>query len=122
TERMRSGSATDVPPNFCTMSIAVGEVYTPAYNPPMASDILIVYCTLPAAGEHADKARAIARILVEERLAACVSLIPQLCSIYEWQGQIHDDAEQLAIVKTAADRFEALRARIAELHPYRCPE
>lgn len=84
-------------------------------------DILIVYCTLPT-GEHAGKATEIARALVEEGLAACVNLIPQIRSFYRWQGELYADAEQLAIIKTTAERFEAVRARIVALHPHECPE
>ena len=91
----------------------------PAYTSRM--DILIVYCTLPT-GEQGSKAAEIARALVEEGLAACVNLIPHIRSFYLWQGDLCADAEQLAIIKTTAERFEALRARIVALHPYECPE
>jgi periplasmic divalent cation tolerance protein len=91
----------------------------PSYTARM--DILIVYCTLPT-GEQAGRATEIARALVEEGLAACVNLIPQIRSFYRWRGEVHADAEQLAIIKTTAERFEALRARLVEMHPYECPE
>ena len=51
-----------------------------------------------------------------------MNLLPRVRSIYRWQGEVCDDPEQLAICKTTAQRFEALRARIVELHPYDCPE
>ena len=84
----------------------------------MATDVLVVLCTLP----EGDTAAKVGGALVKARLAACVNLIPQLRSIYEWQGEICDDPEVLAIIKTTRDRFESLRARLAELHPYECPE
>jgi periplasmic divalent cation tolerance protein len=84
-------------------------------------DILIVYCTFPA-GEEAGLAAEIAQTVVEEGLAACVSLIPQVRSFYRWEGELYADPEQLAIIKTTAERFEALRERIVEMHPYDCPE
>lgn len=88
----------------------------------MANDVLIVYCTVPA-GEPAQSVGAtIARTLVEEGLAACVNLIPAVRSIYRWKGEVCDDGEALAVIKTTGARFEALCARIVELHPYECPE
>lgn len=64
----------------------------------------------------------IARALVEERLAACVNVVPGVRSIYRWQGRIEDDAEVLLIAKTHADRCEELAARVRALHPYDLPE
>ena len=64
----------------------------------------------------------IARTVVGERLAACVSLLPAVESTYRWEGQVQQDTECLAIIKTTADRFDALHERILELHPYDCPE
>lgn len=84
-------------------------------------DVLIVYCTFPA-GEDVDVAADIAQCVVEEGLAACVNLLPQIHSFYRWEGELCADPEQLAIIKTTAARFEELRQRILELHPYECPE
>jgi periplasmic divalent cation tolerance protein len=83
----------------------------------MVQNQIVTFCTLPdkAAGEK------IARVLVEERLAACVNLVPGLSSIYRWQGKIEKQEECLLIIKTAVP-FERLRARIKELHPYQAPE
>ena len=69
-----------------------------------------------------DTAARLGRALVEERLAACVNLVPGLRSIYHWEGALHDDAEVLLLVKTRTDRLEALSARVKELHPYALPE
>jgi periplasmic divalent cation tolerance protein len=63
-------------------------------------------------------ARNIARALVAERLAACANIIPGARSIYRWEGDLQDDAEVVLIVKTQADRCDALAARINALHPY----
>jgi periplasmic divalent cation tolerance protein len=79
---------------------------------------LVVLSTFP----DADKAAEIARVLVDEQLAACVNLIATVRSIYRWQDAVQDDAEALAIIKTTADRYPALAARLAELHPYEVPE
>jgi periplasmic divalent cation tolerance protein len=70
----------------------------------------------------ADKAAEIARTLVEERLAACVNILPAVRSIYRWKGELCDDAEALCVIKTRADRVEALRERLIALHPYEVPE
>lgn len=78
----------------------------------------VVLSTFP----DADTAGRIARTLVDERLAACVNVLPAIRSIYRWQGAISDDAEVLAIIKTTAERYPALAARITELHPYQVPE
>jgi periplasmic divalent cation tolerance protein len=75
---------------------------------------LVVLSTFP----DADKAAQVARVLVEERLAACVNLIASVRSIYRWQGAVQDDAESLAIIKTTRERYPALATRLAELHPY----
>jgi periplasmic divalent cation tolerance protein len=71
---------------------------------------------------NADVAARIARALVEERLAACVNRLPGVNSTYRWQGEIHEDAEVLLLIKTTRERFDALRDRLAELHPYEVPE
>ena len=78
----------------------------------------VVLCTVP----DADTARAVARALVEEHLAACVNVIDRLTSIYRWKGSIEEDAELLLVIKTRAALFDALAVRIDELHPYSVPE
>jgi periplasmic divalent cation tolerance protein len=80
--------------------------------------VVVVLSTFPSS----EKAAEIARVLVDERLAACVNLVPAVRSIYRWQGAIHDAAEVLAIVKTTAERVDALRDRLIALHPYDVPE
>ncbi len=85
---------------------------------PLAAGALVVMVTAPSA----DKAAEIARALVEERLAACGNVVPQLRSIYRWEGAVQDEAEALLLLKTTRDRLEALRARVLSLHPYQVPE
>lgn len=70
----------------------------------------------------ADTAAKIARTLVEERLAACVNRVPGIQSTWRWQGEIHEDPEVLLVIKTTRERFDALRTRLVELHPYEVPE
>ncbi len=65
---------------------------------------------------------ALARELVEQRLAACVNIIPRIESIYRWQGRVETDAEQLLLIKTTRERLDALRERLMSRHPYDVPE
>ena len=67
-------------------------------------------------------AAALARELVEQRLAACVNIIPRMESIYRWQGRVETDAEQLLLIKTTRERLDALRERLMARHPYDVPE
>jgi len=64
----------------------------------------------------------LARTLLEERLIACCNLVPAVTSMYWWQGEITTDGESLLVIKTAAERVEAVMDRIRELHPYEVPE
>ncbi len=69
-----------------------------------------------------EEATRMGRTLVEERLAACATLIPAIHSIYRWQGQIESSVETLLFLKTESDRLAALEARLHELHSYGTPE
>ena len=69
-----------------------------------------------------DEAARLGRTLVEERLAACATLIPNVESFYLWQGEVETDAETLLLLKTGTDQLEALEARLRELHSYETPE
>lgn len=64
----------------------------------------------------------IARTLVEERLAACVNLLPTIRSIYRWEGKTCDEKEWLLIIKTKKERFEDLEEKVKSLHSYSVPE
>ena len=65
---------------------------------------------------------ALASTLVEERLAACVSVLPEMESIYRWQEGVERDCERQVVIKTTADRVPDLRARLLALHSYELPE
>lgn len=69
----------------------------------------------------ADEARALARLAVERKLAACVQFLP-MQSVYEWEGAIQEDAEYLVLFKTHRDIYARLEAAIAEQHSYDVPE
>ncbi len=75
-------------------------------------------CTCPSA----DVAAEVAHTLVSERLCACVNIVPGVRSIYVWDGKVCDDEEHLLVIKTDADRVDALIARAVAVHPYDCPE
>jgi periplasmic divalent cation tolerance protein len=80
--------------------------------------ILLCLCTCPDAAS----AQQLAETLVGERLAACVNRLPGVFSTYRWQGKVSTEGEELLLIKTTAARFEALKARLLELHPYEVPE
>jgi periplasmic divalent cation tolerance protein len=78
---------------------------------------MFVYAT---AGD-AIEARRIARIVVEERLAACGNVIGGISSVYWWNGAVREATEAVLILKTTADRLDPLIARVKALHSYDCP-
>lgn len=69
-----------------------------------------------------DDARRLGRILVEERLAACATLIPAVESIYAWKGTLETSSESTLLLKTRIEHVAALEARLHELHRYETPE
>jgi periplasmic divalent cation tolerance protein len=69
-----------------------------------------------------DEARRLGQTLVEERLAACCTIVPSVESIYCWQGEIESSTEALLILKTSADQIAGLQARVHQLHSYQTPE
>ena len=88
------------------------------FAPLPADAVLLCYCSCPDAAS----AKAIAAALVEEKLAACISCLPGVTSTYRWRGTVTTDDEHLLLIKTAAARFEAMKARLLALHPYDLPE
>ena len=79
---------------------------------------MIVLTTL-SAGADAD---GFARTLVDERLAACVNVLPAMSSTYRWKGAVERDDERQLLIKTTRARLGQLEARVRELHPYETPE
>lgn len=82
------------------------------------AELRVVLLTAP----DAEQAERLAHSLVEERLAACVNVVPGVRSVYRWEGRVEEAGELLLVVKTRADRTEALAARVRELHSYALPE
>lgn len=76
---------------------------------------------LTTAGRE-EEARKIARALVERQLAACVNIVPQIESVYRWQGKVESAGEWLLLIKTTAEKFPAVLDAIRELHSYDLPE
>lgn len=85
----------------------------------MSADRALI--ALSTVGSEADAER-IAKALVEERLAACVNILPGVRSIYRWKGAVEDERELMLLMKTTLDGVERLRERLHELHPYEVPE
>ncbi len=79
---------------------------------------LVIYITVPAreVGEQ------LASTLVENKLAACVNIVPGISSMYQWQGQVEQDDELLLMVKTRTAYFDRLATLVKKIHPYEVPE
>jgi periplasmic divalent cation tolerance protein len=78
--------------------------------------IVLVTCPTRKIGET------IGHFLVQEQLAACVNVVPNLISLYRWEGKVRREAEVLLIIKTRRIRLPALIRRVQRLHPYTVPE
>jgi periplasmic divalent cation tolerance protein len=81
-------------------------------------DYVLVLTTLPAGHDAA----ALARTLLEERLVACVNVLPAMRSVYRWKGAVEEEDERQVLMKTRRERVPALRIRLRALHPYEVPE
>ena len=80
-------------------------------------EIYLIYSTFP----NPDEAKGVAKKLIEERLCACVNIVPKIDSIYWWEGKIEEEGESLLIAKTVEEKVEKITRRIKELHPYDLP-
>jgi periplasmic divalent cation tolerance protein len=87
-----------------------------APQPAIEARVVLTTCATP------EEAAQLGRTLVEERLAACATLIPAVQSIYRWQGQVESATETLLLLKTGAGQIAALEARLDALHSYQTPE
>lgn len=79
---------------------------------------LLVLTNLP----DTDTAQAIACQIVERRLAACVNMLPQVKSVYQWNGAVEEANEITLLIKTTQGRYADLEAAIKAAHPYDVPE
>ena len=82
------------------------------------TEFLLVFTTFASE----DEAARVVRTLVEERLIACGNLLPGARSLYRWQGEVKDERETMAILKTRKSDWPALMSRLSELHSYETPE
>jgi periplasmic divalent cation tolerance protein len=82
------------------------------------SDFVLVLTTFPVDGD----VDSVARTFVDERLAACVNVLPPMRSIYRWKGAVESADEHQLVIKTTRARVPELEARLSTLHPYDVPE
>jgi len=87
-------------------------------NKESQGDYLVVFCTCPSA----ETAQQLAHLIIERRCAACVNIVPNLTSVYRWEGKIAQSAENLLIIKTHASRYKELEATLHTHHEYQIPE
>jgi periplasmic divalent cation tolerance protein len=80
--------------------------------------MLIVFTTTP----NFEEAESLAEKIVAEKLAACVQILPQMKSIYFWEGAIQKESEQLLLIKTLEEKYDALEKFILANHEYEVPE
>ena len=83
-----------------------------------SSEPIVVLMT---AANHEEASR-IAGVLVEARLAACVQILPEMQSVYRWQGEVARESEVMLLAKTTLDRFDVLDRAVREIHSYETPE
>jgi periplasmic divalent cation tolerance protein len=84
----------------------------------MVDEIVLAFCTFP----DAEIARRIAREIVDLQLAACGNVIPQIHSVYRWQGKVETADEALGLFKLPAARYTEFETKLRSLHPYDVPE
>ncbi|MHC4599142.1 MAG: divalent-cation tolerance protein CutA [Planctomycetota bacterium] len=84
----------------------------------METEFVTVFVTSPGR----ETSLAIASALVEERIAACVNVVPGLVSVYRWEGKVQQDPEELLVAKTRRSLLGNLEERVKALHPYDVPE
>lgn len=82
------------------------------------SNKIVVLCTTSSQ----ESANALAKVLVTEKLAACVNQFPSIKSTYAWEGKLEESTETMMLIKSSSELWDLLRARILELHSYDVPE
>ena len=80
--------------------------------------MLVVFTT----ASNAEEAERLARAIVESKLAACVQILPKMTSVYFWEGAVQTEAENLLLIKTLEEKFDALSEFIRANHSYEVPE
>ena len=82
------------------------------------SSCVVIYCTVPSKQD----AKSIAKILLTQRLAACINIIDKVQSVFSWHDEICEEKELLMIIKTKALLFDRVKQAIKLIHPYNIPE
>lgn len=90
----------------------------PTGDPYVADSVSAAFVTCP----NETVAKELARAMVEQKLAACVNILPHVTSIYSWQGKLEEDSEVLLMIKTRSSRIPALAEFIRSAHPYEVAE
>lgn len=85
---------------------------------PVPSEPIVVLMTAPSSEEAAR----LAEVLVSQKLAACVQILPGMQSIYVWKGEVRRESEVLILAKTTRNNFAELERRVREIHSYETPE
>jgi len=80
------------------------------------------YCIVFVTVDSLESGRRISRVIVNEKLAACCTILPNAISIYGWKGTLHERNEQVLMIKTLESKLTALKDRIVELHNDEVPE
>ncbi|XP_043859391.1 protein CutA-like, partial [Dromiciops gliroides] len=105
-------------PRAFSMATRPPEAPAPTGSDYISGSVSVVFVTCPN-----DKiAKTIARSMVEKRLAACVNLVPQITSVYEWKGKIEEDNEVMMMIKTQTALAPSLTEFIRSVHPYEVVE
>jgi periplasmic divalent cation tolerance protein len=84
----------------------------------MPAPIELIFCTCP----DKDTAKKLAHLLIEQNLAACVNILPNLTSVYSWEGKIESVQEHLLLIKSTRVNYPAIECALFEHHPYEVPE
>lgn len=104
---------------FLTLFLAIVLIPWSRLCRPFAANMhTVAYVTCP----NSSVAEKIASLLVDQKLAACVNIIPSVKSIYSWNGKIEQNEEVLMMIKTRSSLVEKLTESVKANHPYECPE
>lgn len=109
------------------VGVRQGSAFVIAFNPPPAQPVFAmksatVFGLVLVTAPNLKTARSLARTILNDRLAACVNLVPKIESHYWWQGKIESGTEVLLVIKTRKTKLKALEKTILAVHPYQTPE
>ncbi|XP_052189388.1 protein CutA, chloroplastic [Diospyros lotus] len=118
---LRTGSSLSLPPFRSKLSRETPEKRSYSVRMEASSQTvpsIVVYVTVP----NKDSGKKLAESLVKEKLAACVNRVPGIESVYQWQGEVQTDSEELLIIKTRESLLDALKEHVKANHEYEVPE